>query len=923
MLRAIALLLALITPGFAGWGIFQDGIPVTSFPGWHTLPIGGGGNVIAQIMACDQGAGACSSGTGTITRMARTDVGGAVYWLNPSTAKCGDNANRAGPCWQNILTPANFGTVLFNSGVGARDMTISPANTQIVYLYFGQSGCMYKSTTGPNGSYTKLTGFTCTGFTNTTNNGSPDAQHSVLADPNNASVVYASAPGDATHGAFVSTDGGTTWTNTSSLFPTSGSTNAATTIYAFDTSNSTTGGKTNNVFACVNGTGVYKSVNAGGAFTELNTSGMPATCEHMEVDATGVLWLKDDINSVLYTWVPGSVGSTTGTWTAVLTDSGNLADFAIDYNHSCTLVSANCRVVAIDFSGNLDETINSGSSWTGFNSHITIAAADAPWLISAGANCTGGTTTSCFLDTDSLVFDITQSNVLTITTGAGYFVTNPPGNSTSGFTWTSNTADMEEIVANKIIAPPGFTPVMGGWDRGTWSLQSQTSYPSFYAPNSITSPITGNRTWDVAYSNDFSSTGLIVQINGDGHAYTTTNIGNGSGSNWTQLTGSSLPLEQQVSNGSPSGFYGGGIVLVPSQNNYLWFIGEGGDPYYTTNGGTSWAKLIVGSVPVGGAGVTDAATSTSSPTLSFAHSAGYIDSGFVSSVGSTATLVQDASNGSCSVGTVSSASNAGPTHDTITLTGNAACSVGSGDSLVFYPASSKSGTGWAAGALNSNGTVDRASTNVAYVANYAGTANGLYKFFKSGGNWTSVQVLSGNITGSSNAGELVSAPSTAGDLYFSNAVPSGTLPSAAALMECIDSSPSGTSAGTVSCQTVSTTNNIPGTSTPYGANVTSVLAIGAGKPKSGGSGYSAFYFYGSIDGSTMGVYQTYDHFQTFTQIAGNQFQGCGVASACSAPTSDGFGGRYDNQVNITGDLNTQGLVYLCFGGTACLFGQFN
>jgi hypothetical protein len=145
-------------------------------------------------------------------------------------------------------------------------------------------------------------------------------------------------------------------------------------------------------------------------------------------------------------------------------------------------------------------------------------------------------------------------------------------------------------------------------------------------------------------------------------------------------------------------------------------------------------------------------------------------------------------------------------------------------------------------------------------------------------------------------------------MYFTNAVFYGKPPNAGALIECVDSNPSGTSAGTVSCQTVSTAKH-------YGANVSSVIVIGAGKPKSGGSGYSGFYFYGSIDGSTMGVYQTYDHFQTFTKIGGNMFQG--------VVAGDNFPGRFDQPVVMVGDSNTQGLVYLCFSGTACIYGQFN
>jgi hypothetical protein len=789
--------------------------------GWHTLPIGGGGNVIGQIMICDLGPGACSPGHGTVTKMARTDVGGAVYWWNPSTSTCGDNANHAGPCWQNILTPSR-GFLLTNpaqADIGARDMTISPHNTQVVYIYVSQDGCIWKSTTGPGGNYTQPAGWTCSGYSNTPNNGSNVGQHTILADPNNENIVYASNPGDTRTNpkkGFVTYNGGTTFTDTSTLtnpIPTSTYGGGITIAYAFDTSNGTTStcpGRasvcTKNVFAMSNGNGVYKSVDGGANFTSLAGRGSPGGCLKIEADPSGVLWCHG-ANS-LFRWVPSAVNSTTGTWTNTLTVGGNgLADFAIDYNKACSLASQVCHIVAITYDGFLNETTNSGSSYIGQNNNGTVAATDAPWLQIPGANCC-----ALYLHSQSAAFDPTRSNLLTVTGGAGYWTTNPTASAVTAYVWISQTIDMQELVSTRIISPPGLGyPAAGFWDRGVFAVPSQTAYAQYYAPNAA---ITGNRAWDVAFAGDYSSSHLIVQINANGKAYSTTGVGNGAPANWSTVA--AVPSEI-------TGGKSGGTILPLNINTWLWKVGQGGDVYYTTNGGRSWTQL---SLP----------------------------------------------------------------------------------------------NGWGGGATDKNGIMDTQTPNVAYIYNNSASP-GIYKFFISGGVPTAVRGFSGTMV-NINIGLLIGVPSTAGDMYFSNSAGSGSVPLHGALYECTDSAPSGTSAGTITCQTVSTRNFIPGTGTHYGANVSGVQIMAAGAPKAGGSGYSGIYFYGSIDGKTVGVYQTYDHFQTFTKIADQNFQGCGIAGACSPSTSDMFPGRWDQPTTMAASPDTQGLVYICYSGTACIFGKF-
>jgi hypothetical protein len=904
----------------------------SSGQGWHTLPIGGGGWLFAVWGVCDQGPKACSPGTGTVTEMVHTDVGGTGYWYNRLTTSCG-NANRTG-CWEAILTPINMPMETnYGSLSSMRSATTSASNTQTVWVFWGQNGCLYKSTTGPGGVYSKPSAWTCVGYGETNRSGTSN-NPMMLADPYNANLVYVSVGGDVPttpgHG-FRTLNGGTSFADTSTLFPSSTSTTPASLEYAFDISPMTPTGKcptggsgscTNNVFAVSNGNGVYKSINAGTSFVKLNsangsTGTMPAGARHIEVDPTGTLWLDDgQYPPNIYKWVPSGPNSTTGAWSLACGGCGGSGDpvgaIATDPNTSCTLASQNCHAVGVTFRGSIYETFNSGSTWVG-NSTWTVAATDAPWLAvdSKVRNIDG-------IQVSSVYFDPTRSDVIVISGGDAIWETSPTGNSTTAFVWTSRTTAIEELVITSINAPPGFNPVVGGWDRGAWSLTSLTQYPTTYQWN-ISVP--GSRAYHINYTNNFTGSGpgaqtggLILTYNFGGCSgctggFYSSNYGNGDYTNLSNMV--SVPQELAIG----CSCYSGHNITGFDNTHFLWVVGQQGDVFGTTDGGNTWAKLAAPRVPVGGVGKLTV-TSGRSTTLTFG---GGLEAQLVASISagnatSAQRILATNPNDWCNLGTVSSA-----TSSSVTLATAPSCSTGvnSGDFVRFF-----TDVGWTKGGQSNPVIIvaDRASTNVAYIAN-GNAANsgaaGIYKIYISGGTYHMVQVFSGQPTTPNmyqTAGAMLSVPSTPGDIYFSNA--SGTSPNSSwYLAECVDSSPSGTSSGTMTCKTVTTGNG-------YGANVANVWGMAAGKPKSGGSGYSGIYFYGMVNG-TMGVWQTYDHFQTFTQIGGSMFEGCGNSGRCATITSDMFTGRFDALSSMAGSPDTQGLVYACFIGTACLYGQFN
>lgn len=901
--------------------------------GWHTLPMGGGGWLYAVWGVCDQGPKACSPGVGTVTEMVHTDVGGTGYWYNrSSTGQCtGNQPGRTSGCWQAILTPVNMpGTTSYGALSSMRTATVSASNTSIAWVYFGQNGCLYKSTTGPGGTYSQPAGWTCTGYQET-NIAGTSCNPMSLADPYNANVMYVSVSGGASTNvghAFRTLNGGTTFPDLSTLsIANSSNGGPCTTIFAFDISPATptvacpTGGSgscTTNVFVLVNGTGIYKSKDGGATFTLLNTTGMPGGGRHIEVDRTGTVYVDDGgYPPNIYKWIPSGPNSTTGTWSVICSSCGGggdpVAAIAVDPNTACTLASQNCHLAAVTFNGIIYESFNSGGAWQG-NNHYSFTAVDAPWL---SVDVEG-------IQPANMYFDPTRNDVVVVAGGDAIWDATLPGNTTSSFVWNSRTTDIQELVITNVAAPPGFNPVAGGWDRGAWSLTSLTQFPSTYQHN-VSVP--GSRAYSINYTNNFTGTGPGAQTGGrmifmnlggcsgcTGGFYSA-NFANGDPTNYSIMT--SVPSEMSAT--GPCGCYSGFNLTGFDNNNWLWLVGQQGDLFGTTNGGASWTKLAAGNVPTGGVAATTVASGTGT-TLTFG---GGLDAALVASINAgnatSAGTTQTAANQWCGLGSIASA-----TSTTITLSAPAACSVGSGDWVKFY-----TDTGWTTGGEGYPTILvaDRASTNRAYIANGNASrsgAAGIYKISVSGGTYNVVQVYSGTPTTPTmyqNAGAMLTVPSTPGDIYFSNAGGS-SINTSWMLAECIDSNPTGTASGTMSCSTVQTTSTIPGTSTHYGVNVSMATAMAAGRPKAGGSGYSAIYCYCAVNGS-YGVWQTYDHFQTATQIGGSMFEGCGNAGICNNNNGDMFTGRFDSLTMMAASPDTQGLVFACWRGVACLYGQFN
>ena len=154
----------------------------------------------------------------------------------------------------------------------------------------------------------------------------------------------------------------------------------------------------------------------------------------------------------------------------------------------------------------------------------------------------------------------------------------PSGSAT---TWTSVSAGIEQLVASAVASPPGGSPVATFWDRPVFESVNPL-YPSNHGVN-YTNAIVGG--WGLDWASgtptflavvaDWGFTGLGAETSG----YST----NGGGT-WSTFGG--LPSEA-------GGTYWGGSIAVSTTTNFVWSLSNCGDPFYTTNGGSTWTKITL------------------------------------------------------------------------------------------------------------------------------------------------------------------------------------------------------------------------------------------------------------------------------------------------------------------------------------------
>ena len=449
------------------------------------------------------------------TLVTRTDGAGAFLW----------NGNE----WIQLVTAYSMpaGT---DVSVGVYEIRIAPSNSNIFYME--TNGGVYKSV--DRGTTWVKTAFP-TVFMDA--NGVHRAEGQKMAiDPLNPNIVFA---GTQENGLWVTRDGGTTWQQVTAV-PQGGS-NSDAGLSGIVFHNGT-------IYVGTAGSGVYRSTDGG--YNWQSIPGGPSDVNHSAVSATGELFVTDTNTSALWKYAAG-------TWTKVI-DSVAFGVAVDPFNPA--------HIVAVSSGGGLNESFDSGATWGGWNWYAQLEASDdVPWLETSGL----------YMSATDIVFDPITPNKLYQSAGVGVWnivLTSPVAGAT--LHWNSQSAGIENIVPNDIIAPVGGNPIFASWDRAFFEVENLDSYATHYSGGDFS----------MGWSLDYASTdpSFIVGISdywGREHSGYSTD----GGQTWHEFAGLPSWALNTI----------GGSIAASTPLNFIWAASGNVPPAYTLDGGVTWTTITI------------------------------------------------------------------------------------------------------------------------------------------------------------------------------------------------------------------------------------------------------------------------------------------------------------------------------------------
>ncbi len=523
---------------------------------WRPLKLGAGGYVTGIDMV------------GT-TKVIRTDVGGA-YVLNTGTGK-----------WEQLCTstrlsgaptePSSSAATGFD---GVYEIKIAPSNSAIIYMVF--QGKVWKSTdTGAT--------FTATGFTQSNNLGANNGgifvgdafadryNASKLAiDPIDPNVVYL---GTKSAGVYKTVNGGTSWTQiVTGSIPFSSGTDFGHRVLV-DASGSSVGTapghatdptREGTVYASSRGNGVYRSTDGGVTWSLLASS--PTDVINMKITHTGVLYTAGSdghIRKYNGSWSDKSPPSDTGRWRNVITHPSD----------------AN-SIIAVRDGGEIRVSSDAGDNYSAITTYpATRTATDIPWL---------QWTNEDYMSDADMIWDPNVAGRLWFAMGIGVWYADSISTSTTTISWTSVSADIEELVVNQIHKPSGGSIFAATWDRTLFKTSTPNTYPSTHLlDNSF------GWGWSID-SAPADSNFLVVNSDKGSSPVDSTAKSTDGGANWTPIPALGISL------GKSAGNYYGGHIAVSTSSNFVFApvsasLATGA--WYTINGGTSWTACTLPGSP--------------------------------------------------------------------------------------------------------------------------------------------------------------------------------------------------------------------------------------------------------------------------------------------------------------------------------------
>jgi len=470
-------------------------------------------------------------------------------------------------------------------------LAVTPSNPQTLYAGTGGGG-VFKSTNGGT-SWS----FSSSGLTNS-------YVQCLAITPSNPQTLYAGTDG----GVFKSTNGGTSWSAYSS-----GLTNSYVQCLAITPSNPQT------LYAGTGGGGVFKSGNGGVSWTASSTGLTNSNVKYLAITPSNP--------QILYAGTGGGgvfKSSNGGTsWAASssgLTDI-NVQSLAIDPNNPQTLYTGTN-------SGRIFKSSNGGVSWSSswlMSSYVQCLAITPsnPQILYAGTGGSGvfkssngggswSSSSTGLTDIDVLSLAIDPSNPQTLYSGTwvGVFKS-----TSGGANWAASSTGLTNTAALSLAIDPSnfwtfYAGTWGGVFKSTNGGVSWTASSTGLTNSIVYSLVVNPNNSQTLYAGTYGG-GVFVSYNGG-------NIWNSSSGGLTNKNVQSLAIDPNNSQILYAGTNGGGVfksgnggniwssyssgltnsnvqslALHPS-NSQILYAGTGGGVFKSTNGGTSWSSSSAG-----------------------------------------------------------------------------------------------------------------------------------------------------------------------------------------------------------------------------------------------------------------------------------------------------------------------------------------
>jgi hypothetical protein len=531
---------------------------------WKNVRIGGGGMVDGLDLSPDGK-----------QLLVRTDTYGGYSW-NGST-------------WDQVVTTASMPAAqrVPGNGAGVLGLVMAPSKPDRTYMAY--RGLIYRSDDGAKSW--NPTGFPGSSFDA---NGPTRAWGPRLAvDPTNPDVVLF---GSIKDGLFMSRDGAKSWEHTS--VPAGGEVSGMQAGISFVGFIPGTNGVTQMV-AASNGTGFWVSNDTGLNWSM--TSGGPVNVVSADIGSDGLLGAiafgeRDD---VVWFLEGGNWSKMTGVGDQFRGNSGALEVTTLTIDDK----NPN-RILMAEASGEFWISSNRGRQWTHLNKSVT--GGDVPWLVRLLSGSEGG-----YLTVGDIAFDPANPDTAYLTMGTG--VLKLSGLQVAPQSGKVNlqvmTKGIEELVVNRVIAPPGGPVVVAVHDFGVFAIDDADSFNVIKGPE--------NRfigSWDVSYS-PFQPSHLVADtVNLINDKDMLSGSSDNGGKTWNTFPARPRGEPATGRDAQSVKFTGCGSMVASTPDNVLWvpngqfapwennrYVGcftvgdsiEAIRPQITTDGGKTWQSVTL------------------------------------------------------------------------------------------------------------------------------------------------------------------------------------------------------------------------------------------------------------------------------------------------------------------------------------------